>query len=121
MKWSRTTVVKSVDRKNFGGTQTTTGALNSSDAKLVAENGLNEPHSQLSSRRSRNRRATVAQRVFSTLAQGRNFLWERSELRKSSRRRDNKSPILVIYQLLLKNNTKYCEVFWRNVRAGVTS
>lgn len=130
MKWVKPTVVKSVEVQTCGSTRTTTGALNCSIAKLVEENGLNDPHSQSSSRRSRNRRATVAQRVFSTLAQGRNFLWERSELRKSSRRQRERSEtplalarnlFLVIIQLLLKNNIKFYGVFERNVRAGVYS
>ena len=111
-------VVQNVDPHNCGGTQTTTGALYSYDAYIVGLNGLNEPHTYPSSQMSR---ATVAQRVFSTLAQGRNFLWERSELRKSSRRGDNQSPILVIYQLLLKNNTKYWVSFERNCRGRWSS
>ena len=107
-------VVQNVDPKNCGGTQTTTGALYSYDAKPVGLNGSNEPHTHPSSQLSR---ATVAQRVFSTHAQGRNFLWRAiARLRKSSRRGDNQSPILVIYQLLLKNNTKYCVGFERNCR-----
>lgn len=119
MKWAKHNVVQSVGPKNCGSTQTTTGALYSYDAKLVALNGLTDSHTHASSQISR---ATVVQRVFSTLAQGRNFLWRSLlRLRKSSRRGDNQSPILVIYQLLLKINTKYWVDFERNVRAEVYS
>ena len=41
--------------------------------------------------------------------------------RKLGARDSDESRILVIYQLLLKNNTKYWGIFWRNVRAGVFS
>ena len=112
-------VVQNVDRKNFGETQTTTGALYSFDAKLVGLNGLNEPHTHPSSQLSR---ATAVLRVFSTLVQGRNLLTAAVAAgRKSSRRGDNQSPILVIYQLLLKNNIKYYGVFWRNCRGRWSS
>ena len=114
MKWAKHNVVQSVGPNNCGSTQTTTGALYSSDAKLVGLNGLTNPHTHPSTKLSR---ATAVLRVFSTLAPGRNFLWRSLlRLRKSSRRGDNQSPILVIYQLLLKNNTKYCVGFWRNCR-----
>ena len=41
--------------------------------------------------------------------------------RKLGARDSTPSRILVIIQLLLKNNTKYWGIFWRNVRAGVYS
>lgn len=108
-------VVQNVDPKNCGGTQTTTGALYSYDAKLVGLNGLSNPHTNPSSReKPSDRSAAPAAKAH---AQGRNFLWRAiARLRKSSRRGDNQSPILVIYQLLLKNNTKYCVGFERNCR-----
>ena len=119
MKCLQTNVVQNVDPSTCGGTQTTTGALYSYDAKPVGLNGLTNPHTHPSSQMSR---ATVAQRVFSTHAQGRNFLWRSLlRLRKSSRRVDCQSPILVIYQLLLKNNTKYWVSFWRNCRGRWSS
>ena len=107
-------VVQNVDRKNFGETQTTTGALYSFDAKLVGLNGLNEPHTNPSSKKPTSDRSDAP--AAKAQSQGRKILCERSELRISSSRKDNQSPILVIYQLLLKNNTKYCGVFWRNCR-----
>lgn len=113
-------VVQSVDRRNFGGTQTTTGALYSSDAKSAAMNGWNSPHPLASSKKEPSDRSAAP--AAKAQAQGRNFLWlAQARLRKSSRRGVNQSPILVIYQLLLKNNTKYWVSFWRYVRGGVFS
>jgi hypothetical protein len=113
-------VVQSVDRRNFGGTQTTTGALYSSYAKPVAMNGWNSPQTLASSKKEPSDRSAAP--AAKAQAQGRNFLCQAlAWLRKSSRRGVNQSPILVIYQLLLKNNTKYWVGFWRNVRAGVFS
>ena len=108
-------VVRIVDRRNFGGTQTTTGALYSSVAKTVHTNGLSESPTHESSRDKPSDRSAAP--AAKAQAQGRNFLWRSLlRLRKSSRREDNQSPILVIYQLLLKNNTKYCVGFERNCR-----
>ena len=115
MKWVKPNVVQSVGPKNCGSTQTTTGALYSYVAKLVALNGLTNPHAIASSRDKPSDRSAAP--AAKAQAQGRNFLCRAiARLRKSSRRGDNKSPILVIYQLLLKNNTKYWVGFWRNCR-----
>ena len=115
MKWAKHNVVQSVGPKNCGSTQTTTGALYSYVAKLVAVNGLTNPHAIASSRDKPSDRSAAP--AAKAQAQGRNFLWRSLlRLRKSSRRGDCQSPILVIYQLLLKNNTKYWGSFWRNCR-----
>ena len=108
-------VVQNVDPQNFGGTQTTTGALYSYDAKTVGLNGLTNPHTHPSSKKPTSDRPAAP--AAKAQAVGRKILWRSLlRLRISSSRKDNQSPILVIYQLLLKNNTKYCGVFWRNCR-----
>lgn len=114
MKWAKHNVVQNVDRRNFGETQTTTGALYSYDAKTVGLNGLTNPHTHPSSKKPTSDRSDAP--AAKAQSQGRKILCERSELRISSSRKDNQSPILVIYQLLLKNNTKYWVGFWRNCR-----
>ena len=115
MKWAKHNVVQSVGPNNCGSTQTTTGALYSFDAKLVGLNGLTNPHTHPSSKEPTSDRSAAP--AAKALAQGRKILWQGLPwLRISSSRKDNQSPILVIYQLLLKNNTKYWVRFWRNCR-----
>lgn len=112
-------VVQNVDPKNSGGTQTTIGALFSFDAKSVGLNGLTEPHAHPSRIKPTSDRPAAP--AAKAQAVGRKILCELRSLRISSSRKDNQSPILVIYQLLLKINTKYWVDFERNVRAGVFS
>jgi hypothetical protein len=114
----QSTVVQVVDRKNSGETQTTTGALNSSVAKNANMNGLSESPTHASSQylESAPQCSSNLVRTKRQVAGGSPDLQ-----RKLGARDSTQSLILVIYQLLLKNNTKYCGVFWRNVRAGVAS
>jgi hypothetical protein len=108
-------VVQAVDRKNFGETQTTTGALNSSVAKNANMNGLSESPTHASSQylESAPQRCSNKVRTECQDAGGSPDLQ-----RKLGARDSTQSLILVIYQLLLKNNTKYCGVFERN-KGGV--
>jgi hypothetical protein len=114
----QSTVVQNVDRKNFGETQTTTGALNCSVAKNANMNGLSESPTHVSSQylESAPQRCSNKVRTECQVAGGSPDLQ-----RKLGARDSVKSLLLVIYQLLLKNNTKYCGVFWRNCGGGITS
>ena len=114
----QSTVALSVDRRNFGETQTTTGALNSYVAKNANMNGLSESPTHASTQylESAPQACSNKVRISCQDAGGSPDLQ-----RKLGARDSTQSLILVIYQLLLKNNTKYCGVFWRNVRAGVFS
>ena len=114
----QSTVVQVVDRKNFGETQTTTGALNSSVAKNANMNGLSESPTHASSQYLE----SAPQRFDDVIIDECQDAGGSPDLQRKLGARDSiQSLILVIYQLLLKNNTKYWGIFWRNVRAGVFS
>jgi hypothetical protein len=114
----RSTVVKNVDPWTYGLTPIMIGVLNCTVAKNAHMNGLSESPTHASSQylESAPQRVILEQNCERQDAGGSPDL-----PRKLGARDSTPSCILVIIQLLLKNNTKYWGIFWRNVRAGVFS
>jgi hypothetical protein len=114
----RSTVVQNVDLLTYGSTPIMTGVLNCTVAKNANMNGLSNPPTHASSHYLE----SAAQACSNKVRRCRQHAGGSPDLQRKLGARDStQSLILVIYQLLLKNNTKYCGVFWRNVRAGVAS
>lgn len=114
----QSTVVRNVDLLTYGSTPIMTGVLNCTVAKIANMNGLsNSPtHSSSYCLESAPQWSSSITRTEWQDAGGSPDLQ-----RKLGARDWTPSPILVIIQLLLKNNTKYWGIFLRNVRAGVFS
>jgi len=114
----QSTVVQNVDLLTYGLTPTTIGVLSCTDAKIANMNGLSESPTHASSQylESAPQRCSNKVRTECQDAGGSPDL-----PRKLGARDSTPSRILVIIQLLLKNNTKYCGVFWRYCGGGVTS
>lgn len=95
-----------------------TGVLNCTVAKIANMNGL----SNLPTHASSQYLESAPQGFVSKAGEACQDAGGSPDLQRKLGARDwTPSPILVIIQLLLKNNTKYCGSFWRNVRAGVFS
>lgn len=111
-------VVTNVDPLTYGSTPIMTGVLNCTVAKIVNMNGLSNSTTHSSSYYLESAPQVCSNKV----RMNRQVAGGSPDLQRKLGARDStQSRILVIYQLLLKNNTKYCGVFWRNVRAGVFS
>jgi hypothetical protein len=111
----QSTVVQSVDPSMYGSIQTMTGALNCTVAKNANMNGLSESPTHASSQYLESAPQRCQEEL---LAECQDAGGSPDLQRKLGARDSTQSLILVIYQLLLKNNTKYCGVFWRN-KGGV--
>jgi hypothetical protein len=113
----RSTVVQNVDLLTYGSTPITIGVLSCTVAKNAHMNGL----SNLPTHASSQYRQSAPQRVKQLLNERQDAGGSPDLQRKLGAGDSTPSRILVIIQLLLKNNTKYWGIFWRNVRAGVFS
>ena len=109
----QSTVVQNVDLLTYGSTPIMTGVLNCTVAKNVNMNGLSESPTHASTQYLE----SAPQRFQEELLDECQDAGGSPDLQRKLGARDStQSLILVIYQLLLKNNTKYCGVFWRNCR-----
>lgn len=114
----RSTVVQNVDLLTYGSTPTMIGVLNCTVAKNANMNGLSNYTTHTSSQH----RQSAPQWSSNKVRMERQDAGGSPDLPRKLGAGDNDpSRILVIIQLLLKNNTKYWGIFWRNVRAGVFS
>lgn len=114
----RSTVVRNVDLLTYGSTPTMIGVLNCTVANYANMNGLSESPTHASSQYLESAPQVCSNKV----RMNRQDAGGSPDLqRKLGARDSDPSRILVIIQLLLKNNTKYCGSFERNVRAGVFS